>query len=529
MGNPVNFIVKLRDLAKDENSFEELLNIFSELEDNSKKLASSSFELKGSFCQFEGYFWTKFDPTDLSKIQYSESIKKITGYTNQELSQLPGKLLSIVHPEDYDKIKRKYTDILTGSMDSFCKVRYRILSKDKKMVWIGETFFMEKDDKGNITQCHSLASNITDFMNRETDLEVAYKDLKILLDERDRFINIISHDLRSPFTSLLGFSEILINEPNLTNSEQIEYLQYIHDASKIQLQFINHLLDWSRLKTGKITIDPKRLLLKDIISNQVSLVTRSAVSKNLDINVHVNEELYVSVDERLMGDAIGNLLQNAIKFSESNKRIFIAVNEFKQGMVEVVVKDEGIGIVEEHQSKLFRIDQKYITKGTKGDKGSGMGLNLVKEIVQKHGGEVWFYSKPGEGSEFHITIPEAQNVVLLVEDDPEVRQLYKKLVDSSNIHYRIKEANNGYEAMSNIFSEMPSLVITDHDMPLMNGIQLVEAIRKKDRRFLIPVIVISAKFDEDVIEKYKQFGVEHLIPKPFDTSMLSDIIKSSLR
>ena len=81
-----------------------------------------------------------------------------------------------------------------------------------------------------------------------------------------------------------------------------------------------------------------------------------------------------------------------------------------------------------------------------------MGLNLVKEIVDKHGGEVWFYSVPGEGSEFHITIPEAQNIILIVEDDPEVRQLYKKLIENIQINYKVVEAANGYEAMSNVFS-----------------------------------------------------------------------------
>jgi CheY-like chemotaxis protein len=365
-------------------------------------------------------------------------------------------------------------------------------------------------------------------MSRNSTLVQQQEKLKMQLDERDKFINIISHDLRSPFTSLLGFSEILINEPNLSPGERVEYMDYIHDASKTQLQFINHLLDWSRLKTGKIKIEPKRISLKDIVSNRVSLVTRLAISKDIEIHTEIDDNIFVSVDERLVGDSIGNLLENAIKYSEKRKTIEVKAERFKEGMIEVCVKDEGIGIAESNQSKLFRIDQKHITPGTEGEKGSGMGLNLVKEIVDKHGGEVWFYSVPGEGSEFHFTIPEAQSIILIVEDDPEVRHLYKRIIDNVQVNYKVVEAGNGYEAMSNVLSEMPSLVITDHDMPLMNGIQLIEAIRKRDRRNKIPIIVISAKFDDDVIKGYTKFGVTNLIPKPFDTAELSNLIKESL-
>ncbi len=524
MNKKENLLVKIRELSRDENAFNDLLELFSEFENAAKFSAGGGHNSN----DYEGYFYIYFNPDDLSKISYSESVKHITGYTNEELQAMPGKLLSLIHPDDFDNVKRKYADILTGSQKTSFHMKYRILSKKKELIWVNETLYIELDEKKEIVRCESIACDISEFMSNQAEIERKYNTLKTLLDERDMFINIISHDLRSPFTSLLGFSEILINEPNLPITERTEYLDYIHDASKTQLQFINHLLDWSRLKTGKIKIEPKRLNLRDIVSNRVSLVTRSAVSKDLDIEMDVSEDIFVSVDERLIGDAIGSLLNNAIKFSKKHKSILVSASKFKAGMIELYVKDEGVGISENNQTKLFRIDKKYMTPGTDGEKGSGMGLNLVKEIVDKHGGEVWFYSVPGEGSEFHITIPEAQNIILIVEDDPEVRQLYKKLIENIHINYKVVEAANGYEAMSNVFSEMPSLVITDHDMPLMNGIQLIEAIRKRDRRNKIPVIVISAKFDDDVQKGYKKFGVKSLIPKPFDTIELSEVIKNAL-
>ncbi len=529
MNNSLDILDLLKQHAKNEESFGELLTLFTQNKELNFWNSRGLFDSNGIKCTFDGYYWTHFDLQDIFKMQYSDSIEKILGYTGKELNAMPGKLLSRVHQDDFEIVKHNYTNIITGSDKSDLNIQYRVLSKENKLRWISETFYVEKTANGEVTSCNSISNDISEFMSNQTNLEAQCEDLKSDLDERDKFINIISHDLRSPFTSLLGFSEILINEPNLSETERNEYLSYIHESGKTQLQFINHLLDWSRLKTGKIKIEPKRVNLLDIISNRVSLATRSAISKDIDIKIGISPDIFVSADERLLGDSVTNLLTNAIKFSEKHKLIFVGANKFKEGMIEVIVKDEGIGISEDNQAKLFRIDQKFISKGTQGEKGSGMGLNLVKEIVDHHEGEVWFYSKVGEGSEFHFTIPQAQNIILIVEDDLEIRHLYKKLIDNCHIDYRVIEASNGYEAMSQIFSEMPSLIITDHDMPLMNGVQLVEAIRKKDRRNAIPVVVVSAKFDDEIKAKYRQLGVEILIEKPFDSLEFTDHIKSSLK
>jgi two-component system sensor histidine kinase/response regulator len=529
MHNSLDIIKKLREYAKDEDSFNELLSLFTEGDASAKLDKVDLFNSNGNQCNFTGYYWTHFNLENLSKMQYSDSVKTILGYSSDELNSMQGKLLSLVHQDDFEMVKHNYTNLITGSNNSDCNIQYRVLSKNKELLWISETFYVEKDQNDEVITCNSLSYDISEFMSSQKNLEAVCEDLKTDLEERDKFINIISHDLRSPFTSLLGFSEILINEPNLSDTERSEYLSYIYESGKTQLQFINHLLDWSRLKTGKIKIEPKRVNLLDIISNRVSLATRIAISKDIDIKISISPDIFVSADERLLGDSITNLLTNSIKFSEKHKLIYVSANKFKEGMIEVVVKDEGIGISEENQAKLFRIDQKFIGKGTQGEKGSGMGLNLVKEIIDHHDGEVWFYSEIGEGSEFHFTIPQAQNIILIVEDDIEIRHLYKKLIDNCNINYRVFEASNGYEAMSKIFAEMPSLVITDHDMPLMNGVQLVEAIRKKDRRNAIPILVVSAKFDDDVKSKYMQQAVEVLLEKPLDTTKFMEHIRSSLK
>jgi len=330
--------------------------------------------------------------------------------------------------------------------------------------------------------------------------------------------------LRAPFTSIIGFSEILLNEKDLPELERQEYLSYIRDAAETQLELVNHLLDWSRLQSGRITLDLKRLNLKIIVSNAISQLTGIAIRKGITVNNLVPDNFSINADEKLILQVLTNLIGNSIKFTPTGKQIYVSADNYKTGFIEIIVKDEGTGIAEKDINKVFKIGEKFTINGTNGEKGSGLGLILVKEIIEKHGGNIWFYSKEGEGTDFHFTIPEAKNIVLIVEDDPDMLNLYHKILNKYLPNFDIIEAANGYDAIRIIVNKIPSLVITDHEMPLMSGIQLVETLRKKDENKNIPVIVVSAKFNESIKQTYLNMGVNKLIPKPIEGKILADII-----
>ncbi|MDQ7817749.1 MAG: response regulator [Melioribacteraceae bacterium] len=459
---------------------------------------------------------------------FSSNLTEVTGYLPEEINALPDKIYSLVCEEDLDSLKKNLAYLENDSSVYSTDLYYSIISKTGKKVWLKESLNITRDPDGEINKKQSTTIDITDIKEKELEIEKINSSLRELNASKDKFISIVSHDLRAPFTTLLGFSEILLNEKDLSEEEKLEYLKYIYDASKTQLNLINCLLDWSRLQTGRIKIEPVRLNVKNIITTIIAPLTGDAVRKNIDIKFDIPPDLFMNADERLIGQAIINLTSNAIKYTPEGKEVHIQSQRFKDGMIEIVVRDEGLGIAEENQSKLFKIDQKFSLVGTNGEKGSGLGLTLMKEIVEKHGGQVWFYSQVGKGSEFHFTVPEAKNFVLIVEDDIAIRALYKKVIEEHLTNFEIKAVNNGYEAIGVLKELTPTIIITDHDMPLMNGIQLVEALNKRESGRTIPVIVVSAKLNDEISRTYSKLGVDKIIPKPVNLDQLIETVKECI-
>jgi CheY-like chemotaxis protein len=506
---------KLKKLAKDDDSFEELVDLIRISNDKSFPV---NMELKD-------FFFIERDRKSPKKFSISASVKDTLGYTSEEIEKMPGGIFSLIFDEDTSLVKRNIGEFETNPKKKSMQHIYRILDKEQKPKWIKESIYVDRDEHGRILKHFSIFCDINSIKENEEEFKSKAEHLREINQAKDRFISIVSHDLRAPFTSLLGFSEILLNENELSDEEKQEYLTYIYDASQNQLQLINYLLEWSRLQTGRIQMEIKRLNLRLVVSTCIATLIGNAIRKDIELKQDIPEDIFIHADEKLISQAITNLLSNALKFTPKGKSVTVTVEKFKIGMIELIVKDQGRGIAEKDQEKIFRIDQKFTLEGTDGEKGSGLGLTLVKEIVEKHKGEIWFYSKLDEGTEFHVTIPEAKNLILLVEDDESMMELYNKSIDKALSGYEVLRSKNGYEAMSIIMNSLPTIVITDYDMPLMNGYQLVEAIRKRDKNFSIPILVISAKMNEELQTKYERLGVLKILHKPIEQEELVNSLK----
>jgi PAS domain S-box-containing protein len=451
---------------------------------------------------------------------YSQSIKKLSGYEKKEILSLAERHLSLIAGADYARIKSELSAFRENTDKIKTVLKYRLLMKEGREIWIKEKICKRAD--GTVT---GVLTDITDIVElKETAGELERK-MKEINTAKDSFITILSHDLRAPFTSILGFAEILLNEPNLNISEKNEYLSYIYDASQNQLQLINYLLDWSRLQTGKLTVEPQRLRAQAVIYNCVSLLTGNAIRKNIEIDINADDDVFINADERLVSQAVTNLLNNAIKFSLPDSRIEIGVNNFNNTQVEFVVRDFGKGITEEDQAKLFKVENMFSTEGTAGEKGSGLGLPLVKEIVEKHGGEIWFYSQPGSGSEFHFTVPRPVNKALIVNNNPAEREFLQTIVKKALPGFSTISAESGFEAMSCIMEDKPTFVITEHDLPLMNGRQLIESVRTGNPPVKLPFFVLVKNDGPDMRFEYAGYEGVTVISKPVDIAEFTDAIR----
>ena len=454
---------------------------------------------------------------------YSESIFKLCGYAKPEILSLPGNHLSLISQDDIDIVRKEIAAFYNDKEQLNTVLTYRLNKKNETVIWVKEEISKTGNDLitgviSDISLQKELKDSVLEYDRRLKDLNAA----------KDSFITILSHDLRAPFTSILGFAEILLNEPNLPITEKNEYLSYIFEASQNQLQLINYLLDWSRLQTGKLVVELQRLRAQVIVFNCVSSLTGNAIRKNVDIVINVDEDIYINADERLITQAVTNLLNNAIKFSRQNSKVEISVNNFNTTQVEFVIRDSGIGISEDDQAKLFKVENMFTTEGTAGEKGSGLGLPLVKEIVEKHGGEIWFYSQYENGSEFHFTVPKPVNSVLIVNSSPAEREFMQTIIKKALPEYSVFMAESGFEAMSMILEGKPTLVVSDHDLPLMNGLQLIESLKKGNNLFKTPVVIITKDDSPELRHEYFAFGITSILTKPIDivefTSVVQDIV-----
>jgi len=459
------------------------------------------------------------------EMYYSQTVKKVTGFKPEELIKLSSLGRENVYEEDLPEIKKKLNK-LENSKSGSLELIYRYCRKDGKIIWLKEQIKSEVFKDKRIQK--GLVTDITQFKLNEVESAKIIDKLSTEISARDNFLSILSHDLRAPFSSILGFTEILLSEAQLTEAERIEYLNYINDSSSNQLQLVNYLLDWSNLQTGRMNLVKQRVQVQSLVFNCISALTGIAMRKNVDIKVNIPESLFIEADERLMMQVITNLVSNAIKFSDDGKIIKIFADRFNNELVEFVVKDEGVGIPENHQQRIFKFEKMFSTKGTRGEKGTGLGLSLVKEIIERHKGQIWFYSKERAGSEFHFTVPSSDNTILLVENNPKDFSLIEKIIKNNFPAFKFMGTDNGFEAINIVLKHHPSLIISSHNLPLMNGVQFVKSILRGDKRFYAPIISMIENPDEVTLKAYREVGVKSFITKPIDIKIINREINSVL-
>ena len=239
-------------------------------------------------------------------------------------------------------------------------------------------------------------------------LAESHTEIKKLNATKDKFFSIIAHDLKSPFNSLLGFSSMLNdNIEKYDREEQKNFIGIIHSGIQNTYKLLEALLLWSQSQQGSVDFKPEKLKLYSLINENIQLLTQSAENKKIKIINKTAENIYVNADKNMLSTIVRNLISNAIKFTNKGGDIEIAClpTEPSLSFMKIYVKDTGLGILKEKQKKIFDIAENTSTKGTDGEEGTGLGLILCKEFVEKHGGKIWVESEVGKGSSFIFTLP----------------------------------------------------------------------------------------------------------------------------
>ncbi len=259
--------------------------------------------------------------------------------------------------------------------------------------------------RGQVIGLIGITHDITERKKAEENLLQLNTKLKELNATKDKLFSIIAHDLRSPLNNILGFSELLIEQIQTTDIEESKkFATIINTSAKNNLGLLDNLLTWGKTQTEQIGFIPENLKLNPIVEKVFLVSNLTALLKNIKLISSLSDDIVVYADQNMLSTILRNLIANAIKFTESGGKVDISAVSH-QSHIEISVTDNGVGITEKNKKKLFGVDLNFTTRGTQNEGGSGLGLILCKEFVEKHQGKIWVESELGKGCKFIFTLP----------------------------------------------------------------------------------------------------------------------------
>ncbi len=376
------------------------ISAYKELE---KKLSDTEDKLKDFEKLQDNALW-ELDITT-NKITFTKEMSKILELEEGKKIN-KNQFLKYIYPEDLKNFKASLLKLAKGIPQ---QITLRVKLKSGNIKYLLSNLKPITNKKNKVTKISAISIDISEKKLAESKLREYTKELKELNRSKDKYFSIIAHDLRGPFTSLLGFSNLLKEEFDFLTREEVKhYISLINSSSKNIYSLIENLLQWTRLQTGRLVYQPENVNLNSIIDEVVMLYKAQASTKNLDIVIDIQNEIYVYADINMLKSVLQNLVSNSIKFSEEGGKIILSVEE-NNNKYTISVSDTGIGIPPEVVDKLFKIDFHYSTPGTRDEKGSGLGLILCKEFISKHGSEIKVKSEPKIGTTISFDLKKGKN------------------------------------------------------------------------------------------------------------------------
>lgn len=350
-----------------------------------------------------------------SDIIYTIRIDGIVDYINQSFERLFGyardeiigkSYKHFMHPDEQD-----LSDVIEDALrkkEAPSLVEHRFVTKD------GNTIFLEFQitplyNQRELSGVLGIGRDITHRKKEEIKQKAIKKQLEDLVQTQDRLFSIIAHDLKNPFNSLMGFSDLIINNFEALSQEDIkEIAREINYSAQVGFSLLQNLLEWSRTQSGELRNNPIKVHLQTAVQDILLIHKNSAEEKQIKFNLSIPEDLHAYVDEHMLQTVLRNLLSNAIKFSFTSGTVRILAEKYKD-KINLRIIDSGIGIAKDVQQKLFNPAHHFTTRGTSDEKGTGLGLLISKELIEKWKGILKIESEPGKGTSITITLPNVPN------------------------------------------------------------------------------------------------------------------------
>ena len=497
---------------------------------------------------------------------------ELYGCLKETNSHLPYEIwANAVHPDDRNSAETLLQQAVLGQTEY--DYEFRVIHPDRSIHFIKAYGKIKRDTQGNAQSMIGVNFDVSDRKQAEIQLQLANQELLRATKLKDEFLANMSHELRTPLNAILGLSESLKEEIlGALNETQLKAISTVDSSGEHLLSLINDILDLSKISSGMMELDIASVSVKKVCDSSLVFVKQQAFQKKIQLHSHIPpliNNVNINVDERRIKQVLINLLTNAVKFTpyEGNINLLVAIGSGDTWQGEATIPqqlrdknsptilfqvvDTGIGISAKDLQMLFQPFVQVDSALNRQYEGTGLGLALVKQIVELHGGQVMAESEVGQGSSFTVALPcemssfnaiastptsttssspdiisDNAPLILLAEDNEANIQTFNSYLTA--INYRIIIARNGIEAIAQAKENLPDLILMDIQMPRMDGLEATKQIRLDPNLINTPIIALTALAMEGDREKCLEAGANDYLSKPVKLRQLNLLIQQVL-
>ena len=507
----------------------------------------------------------------IESVAWSDEFRTLLGYTDTtDFPDLFNKWLHCVHPEDVDWVLESFDRHLkdTGGKTPF-DVEYRMKKKNGEWGYYRDTGETIRDENGSPVHVAGALLDITETKNLINEIEYQRLAAENANNAKSAFLSRMSHEIRTPMNAVLGITEIQLYKDNL-DMEMREALEKVHTSGEMLLGIINDILDLSKIEAGKLEIQTYRYDIASLVSDTAQLNMMRIGSKRITFELHIDDQILaqLSGDELRIKQIFNNLLSNAFKYTEAGK-VSLTINTEESGendgkvILVVTVSDTGQGMSKEQVEKLFDEYSRFNLEANSATEGTGLGMNITRNLIELMKGSITVDSEPGVGSTFTVRLPQdfvsadvlgedvAQNLqqfrthsraqmskvkitrepmpygnVLIVDDVETNIYVTKGLLMPYKL--TLDSADSGFAAIDKVKSgNVYDIILMDHMMPKMDGVEATKHLR--DLGYKDPIVALTANAVAGQADMFLDNGFDDFISKPIDLRQMNIVLNKFIR